>query len=89
MLRSNAHSKSKKLENIRCAYCHGAIEIFLNKKDKHGIVTLAPLKKATGFAVYIKEQYKDFRKPGVSHAEAMQMLSAKYATLSTEEKKNY
>lgn len=87
-LRSYSHSKSKKVENIRCSYCHGSISIFLNKK-KNGKTVMEPAREATGFAKYVKEKYKEFKKPGVKHAEVMRQISSQYSTLSQEEKQQY
>lgn len=86
--RSYSHSKSKKVENIRCSYCHGMISIFLNKK-KDGQIVMEPVREASGFAKFVKEKYKEFKKPGVKHADVMRQISSQYATLSQEEKKNY
>lgn len=86
--RSYSHSKSKKVENIRCSYCHGMISIYLNKR-KDGKIVMEPVREATGFAKFVKEKYKDFKKPGVTHAEVMRQISSQYSTLSQEEKKQY
>lgn len=86
--RAFSHSKSKKTENIRCSHCHGSISIFLNKKQGNEYV-LVPVRKANGFANFVKEKYKDFKKPGVTHAEVMRQISTLFATLSLEEKKKY
>lgn len=86
--KSYSHSKSKKVENIRCSYCHGMISIYLNKK-KDGKMVLEPVKEATGFAKFVKEKYKDFKKPGVKHADVMRQISSQYQSLSQEERKNY
>lgn len=77
------------MENIRCSYCYGSISIYLNKKQKNGIVTLQPIREASGFAKFVKEKYKDFKKPGVTHAEAMRLISTAFAALSVDEKKKY
>lgn len=87
--KSHAHSRSKKVELIRCAYCHGSIEIFLNKKNKDGVVCPTPVRKASGFAAFVKSTYKDFKAPGIPHAEVMRQLSAKFATMSADEKKQF
>lgn len=87
-IRSYSHSKSKKVENIRCSYCHGMISIFLNKK-KDGQIVMEPVREASGFAKFVKEKYKDFKKPGVKHADVMRQISSEYSTLSQEEKKKY
>lgn len=86
---SHAHSKAKKVENIRCSYCHGSIEIFLNKKDKDGNVVPTPVRKATGFAMFVKEKYHQFKVTGCTHADVMKMLSNEFAALSVDEKKKY
>lgn len=87
--KSPAHSKSKKVERIRCAYCHGAIEIYLNKRNGAGEVCPTPVRKATGFAAFVKVEYRNCKQPGVSHAEVMRLLSGLYAKLTPEQKKAY
>lgn len=87
--KSPAHSKSKKVEKIRCAYCHGAIEIYLNKRNGAGELCPTPVRKATGFAAFVKAEYKRLKEPGVAHAEVMRLLSAEYAKLTPEEKRRY
>lgn len=64
------------------------ISIFLNKK-KNGQTVMEPVREASGFAKYVKEKYKEFKKPGVKHADVMRQISLQYSTLSQEEKKNY
>lgn len=87
--RYNAHSRSKKIENIRCAYCYGEIELFLNKKKKCGETIAIPVKKARGFAAFVKETYKQVRQTEESHAATMKILGQKFTELSTEEKTRY
>lgn len=87
--RSYSHSKSKKLDNIRCSNCYGSISVYLNKKQKDGQIILAPVRAATGFAKFVKEKYKEFKEPGVKHAEVMKLISAAFSSLSVEEKKKY
>ncbi|XP_065361595.1 germ cell nuclear acidic protein [Calliphora vicina] len=79
--KSHAHSKSKKVENIRCSYCHGAIEVFLNKKDKAGNIIPTPVKEATGFAKFVKDNYKKFKRDDRKHADVMKLLSSEFASL--------
>lgn len=64
------------------------ISIFLNKK-KDGKTVMEPVREATGFAKFVKEKYKDFKRPGIKHAEVMRLISSQYSTLSQEEKMNY
>lgn len=85
----NAHTRSKKTENIRCAYCHGKIELFVNKKNKDGDTVATPAKKGKGFAAFVKEKYKQVRQNENSHAETMKILGEKFAGLSTEQKTLY
>lgn len=86
--KSHSHSKSRKVEDIRCSYCHGMISIFLNKK-KNGKMVMEPVREATGFAKFVKEKYKDFKKPGIKHADVMRQISTQYSMLSQDEKKQY
>lgn len=88
--KSPAHSKSKRVETIRCAYCHGAIEVLLNKRDAAtGEMVAVPVKKASGFAAFVKDKYRLHMEPGRKHAEVMRLLSGLYAALSKEEKAQY
>lgn len=88
--KSHAHSKSKKVENIRCSICKGSIELFENKKDKDGKVVMTPVqsKEVRGFPKFVQLKYKDVKRPGMSHKEAMQLLSEEFKTLSVEQKQN-
>lgn len=88
---SKAHSKSKKVENIRCRYCKGAIKILLNRKDKEGNIVSAPVKKASGFAKFVKEQYKVVKeqRADLKHGDVMRLLGAKFSGLTVEQKAKY
>ncbi|XP_039960050.1 putative uncharacterized protein DDB_G0277255 isoform X1 [Bactrocera tryoni] len=83
--KSHAHSKSKKVENIRCSFCHGAIEIFLNKKDKDGNILPTPVREPTGFAKFVKDNYKLYKRPDLKHADVMKKLSTEFASLKIPE----
>uniref|UniRef100_A0A0A1X4E5 Acidic repeat-containing protein n=1 Tax=Zeugodacus cucurbitae TaxID=28588 RepID=A0A0A1X4E5_ZEUCU len=83
--KSHAHSKSKKVENIRCSFCHGAIEIFLNKKDKGGNILSTPVREPTGFAKFVKDNYKRYKRPDLKHADVMKVLSTEFAALKLPE----
>uniref|UniRef100_A0A336LSJ3 CSON003111 protein n=1 Tax=Culicoides sonorensis TaxID=179676 RepID=A0A336LSJ3_CULSO len=87
--KSHAHSKSKKVENIRCKICHGSIEIFLNKADKDGNVVSTPAKGASGFAKFVKENYSKVKRPAIGHAEVMKLLGEDFGKLSVEEKAKF
>lgn len=84
-----AHSKSKKVENIRCRVCRGTIELFLNKKNKEGDVVMTPVSKdVKGFPKFVKINYKEVKRPNMTHKEVMQVLSQRFAGLSVEQKQN-
>lgn len=84
-----AHSKSKKVENIRCSICRSSIELFLNKKNKDGEIVMTPVSRdVKGFPKFVKINYKDVKKPNLSHKEVMQILSQQFGCLSVEEKQN-
>uniref|UniRef100_A0A1A9W9Z7 SprT-like domain-containing protein n=1 Tax=Glossina brevipalpis TaxID=37001 RepID=A0A1A9W9Z7_9MUSC len=85
--KSYAHSTSRKVENIRCSYCHGAIEVFLNKKDKGGNVIHTPLREPTGFAKFVKENYKTYKQDDRKHSEIMKILSIEFAALKVNQNK--
>lgn len=87
--RSQSNSKSKKVENIRCSKCHGPIEVFLNKTEKDGKVTLVPPKQPSMFAKFVKENYNLSKESGCTHADVMKMLSNNYAKLTVQEKFKY
>lgn len=83
------HSKCKKVELIRCSICKGSIELFLNKRDKKGQVVMTPVSKdVKGFAKFVQINFKEVKQPQMTHKEVMQVLSAKYAALSVDEKQN-
>lgn len=84
---SGSHSRSKKVENIRCRLCHGAIQILLNKKDKDGNIKATPAKAATGFAKFVKDHYKTVKTPQMKHADVMKVLSANFATMDVNKNK--
>lgn len=81
------HSKCKKVENIRCSICKSAIELFLNKKDKNGEIVMTPVsREVKGFPRFVKEQYKEIKRPNMAHKDVMQVLSQRFAALSATEK---
>lgn len=87
--KANAHSKSKKLEKIRCAKCHGEIEILLNKKDKEGNIVSTQVPEVKGFAKFVKEKYNHYKKPEMKHGDIMKLLGAEFSALSVTEKNKY
>lgn len=89
LYRSQAHTKSKKLDNAFCAKCHGPIEVFLNQRDNDGKVTLVPPKEPSTFANFIKENYKASKQGGTTHADVMKILSNHFAKLTAQDKLKY
>jgi hypothetical protein len=41
-----------------------------------------------GFPKFVKINYKDIKKPNMTHKEVMQVLSQRFGCLSVEEKQN-
>lgn len=83
MYRLQAHSKARKVDNVVCKFCHGNIEIFLNKKDKNGCITPTPVKKPSGFAKFVQDNYGKYKEieKKMTHAEIMKLLSKEFAAL--------
>ena len=82
--KTQMHSKTKKAENIRCRFCHGDIEILLNKKTKTGEVMKTPVRAASGFALFVKENYKRLKQPQLKHADVMKLLSADFQNMKVQ-----
>lgn len=83
------HSKSKKVESIRCSICKSSIELFLNKKTKDGQIILTPVTtEVKGFPKFVQMKYKEIKRPNMTHKEVMQMLSQQFACLTAQEKKD-
>ncbi|KAH8397794.1 hypothetical protein KR222_001786 [Zaprionus bogoriensis] len=80
-LASHAHSKSRKPENLRCSSCRGSIVLLLNKKDKSGNVVPTPVREATGFAKFVKENYQKYKRDNLTAPQVMRILSSEYAKL--------
>lgn len=87
--RSQAHTKSKNIDKALCSNCHGPIEVFLNQRDKDGKITLVPPKQPSGFAKFVKDNYKLFKASGDTHAGVMKILSGNFAKLTIQEKLKY
>ncbi|SPP78426.1 uncharacterized protein LOC117580732 isoform X1 [Drosophila guanche] len=86
-LDSNAHSRSRKVEYLRCRKCQGKITLLLNKKDKHGNIVSQPAGEAKGFAKFVKDNFKKYKQANVPHKEVMTLLSAAYAKQKDQEEK--
>ncbi|XP_070132624.1 germ cell nuclear acidic protein isoform X2 [Drosophila bipectinata] len=76
---SHAHSRSRKVENLRCRLCRGPITLFLNKKDKQGNTISTPAGEAKGFAKFVKDNFNKFKRDELTAAEVMRLLSVEYA----------
>lgn len=84
------HTKSIDIERKRCGYCYGRFEILLNKTDRKGAVKKVPAsakKEATGFALFVKENYAKFKTPERKHGDVMKMLGEKYKEVKDSNKK--
>ncbi|EDW65153.1 germ cell nuclear acidic protein [Drosophila virilis] len=76
---SHAHSRSRKVENLRCRICRGPIMLLLNKKDKSGNIVPTPVREATGFAKFVKDNFQKHKRDNLTAAQVMRILSAEYA----------
>uniref|UniRef100_A0A0N5CJR3 SprT-like domain-containing protein n=1 Tax=Thelazia callipaeda TaxID=103827 RepID=A0A0N5CJR3_THECL len=66
------HSKSLDISHKICGICNGRFTLHRHDGKK-------PSDKATSaFAQFVKEKYKEERKPGVKHAETMKILSQRF-----------
>lgn len=43
-----------------------------------------PVRQASGFAKFVKDKYKDFKNPGVTHSDVMKLLSNAFAELKCD-----
>merc|ERR1712107_867278 len=77
------HSKSLDTNRKVCGHCHGRFELVVNGKQvsakAQGTATSATPKAPNPFAVFVKENYKNHKAPGVKHGDVMKILSAKFS----------
>jgi len=86
------HSKSLDTEKKACGHCHGKFQLVINGKTEHtkhsdtgsgdGNSTgteAAKLKAPNAFALFVKENYKVYKQPGVKHGDVMKTLGAKFS----------
>ena len=84
------HSKSLDTERKVCGHCHGRFELVVNtgatpaRGGASASNTATPASSAkpkapTGFALFVKENYKLHKVPGKSHADVMKILSTKFS----------
>ncbi|XP_028131251.1 germ cell nuclear acidic protein-like [Diabrotica virgifera virgifera] len=81
------HSKSLDIERKRCGYCYGKFEILINKTNKKGetkSVAATPKKEATGFALFVKENYGIFKTPDRKHGDVMKILGQKFQMMKID-----
>ncbi|XP_017065913.1 uncharacterized protein LOC108104387 isoform X2 [Drosophila eugracilis] len=76
---SHAHSRSRKVEKIRCSICRGPITLFLNKKDKQGNTVCTPVGEAKGFAKFVKDNFQKYKQDNMKADQVMRILSVEYA----------
>ena len=67
-----------------CAQCSSPrFELVVNGKQvsakAQGTATTATPKAPNPFAVFVKENYKNHKAPGVKHGDVMKILSAKFS----------
>lgn len=67
------------MENLRCRLCRGPIVLLLNKKNKVGDIVATPVREATGFAKYVKDNFQKHKRDNLTAAQVMRILSAEYA----------
>lgn len=51
----------------------------MNKKDKLGNILPTPARQATGFAKFVKDYFKKYKRDDLSSQDVMRILSAEYA----------
>lgn len=65
----------------------GKFEVLLNKTTKKGetkTVAVTPRKPATGFALFVKENYALYKDPAKKHGDVMRVLGQKFAELKVK-----
>jgi len=74
------HSKSLDTEKKVCGHCHGRFQLVVDAKAVQNKVVYAAKPKAlNAFALFVKENYKVYKQPGVTHGDVMKMLSSKFS----------
>eukprot|EP00090_Calanus_glacialis_P017283 TRINITY_DN26948_c0_g1_i1.p1 TRINITY_DN26948_c0_g1~~TRINITY_DN26948_c0_g1_i1.p1 ORF type:complete len:892 (-),score=270.16 TRINITY_DN26948_c0_g1_i1:95-2488(-) len=82
------HSKSLDTEKKVCGHCYGRFQLVVNGKtvqtkvaDGATAAGAAPAKPKApnAFALFVKENYKVYKQPGVTHGDVMKMLSSKFS----------
>ena len=80
------HSKSLDTEKKVCGHCYGKFQLVVNGKtvksktsENSAGAEPSKLKAPNAFALFMKENYKLYKQPGVSHGEVMKILSSKFS----------
>lgn len=79
------HSKSLDTDRKVCGrgHCHGRFELVVNGKQVTASsatsASTAKPKAPNPFAAFVKENYKDYKEPGLKHGDVMKILSAKFS----------
>lgn len=89
MIHSALANSKLKQNSVFCAQCHCPLEAFHNRKNKNGDTVYVPVKKPFGFALFVKENYKGIKKPGVTHVNVMLILAEQFSKLTVTQKKKY
>nr|XP_023015904.1 uncharacterized protein LOC111505345 [Leptinotarsa decemlineata] len=82
------HTKSLDVERKRCGYCYGKFEVLINKTTKKGetkSVPATPKKEASGFALFVKENYGAYKTPNLKHGDVMKLLGQKFQQLKVNQ----
>jgi len=84
------HSKSLDTEKKVCGHCHGRFQLVVDAKavltkvvdgaTSDGVSATKP-KAPNAFALFVKENYKVYKQPGVTHGDVMKMLSSKFSAI--------
>lgn len=89
LLSIGRHSKSLDIERKRCGYCMGKFEVLLNKIGKKGeakSVPVTPKKEASGFALFVKQNYGSVKKTDLKHGDVMKILGQKFQEIKLNNK---
>jgi len=84
------HSKSLDTEKKVCGHCYGKFQLVVNGKTVQtkqsdtgpgggNSAGAAKPKAPNAFALFVKENYKVYKLPGVKHGDVMKTLSAKFS----------
>jgi len=80
------HSKSLDTEKKVCGHCYGRFQLVVNGKTVQTKVTDSANtgsnekpKAPNAFALFVKDNYKVYKQPGVSHGDVMKLLSTKFS----------